>query len=87
VFNYFQELEVKKEKAVGDHKKSTIQHFLAQRNLLKDNETIKVVNMKEVLKKLKEKGIFTEKVVDTKRDGLLKLFFDRIIHLDIPAFN
>jgi hypothetical protein len=43
--------------------------------------------MKEVLKKLKEKGIFTEKVVDTKRDGLLKLFFDRIIHLDIPTFN
>jgi hypothetical protein len=29
-----------------------------------------VVNMKEVLKKLKEKGIFTEKVVDIKRDGL-----------------
>jgi hypothetical protein len=87
VFNYFQELEVKKEKAVGDHKKSTIQNFLAQRNLLKDNETIKVVNMKEVLKKLKEKGIFTEKVVDTKRDGLLKLFFDRIILLDIPTFN
>jgi hypothetical protein len=87
VFTYFQELEIKKEKAVGDYKKLTIQHFLAQKNLLKDNETVKVVNMKEVLKKLKDEGIFTEKVVDTKRDGLLKLFFETIIHLDIPKFN
>jgi predicted transcriptional regulator YheO len=84
----FQEnILIKKEKALSDYKKLTIQHFLAQRNLLKDNETVTVVNMKEILKKLKEKGIFTEKVVDTKRDGLLALFFDKIIHLDIPIFN
>jgi hypothetical protein len=29
VFNYFQELEVKKEKAMSDHKKLTIQNFLS----------------------------------------------------------
>jgi peptidoglycan/xylan/chitin deacetylase (PgdA/CDA1 family) len=78
----FQEnILVKKEKALSDYKKLTIQHFLAQRNLLKENEIVTVVNMKEILKKLKEK------VVNTKRDGLLALFFDKIIHLDFPIFN